>query len=102
MSEAITGDLDRPLSRRKHDAAVGPLLNRVDSPADLKTLSLPELRQLAEELRTHLVTIVSRTGGHLAPSLGVVELTIALHYLLIRRGTRSSGTWDIRPMSTRC
>ncbi len=56
-----------------------PVLERVSSPADLKGLSREELDQLAEEIRSFLITNVSRTGGHLGPNLGVVELTIALH-----------------------
>ncbi len=93
MSEAITGDLDRSLPRRRTEATAGPILNRVDSPADLKSLSLSELKQLAEELRAHLVSVVSRTGGHLAPSLGVVELTLALHYLF--DSPRDKIVWDV-------
>ncbi|WP_114257627.1 1-deoxy-D-xylulose-5-phosphate synthase [Streptomyces sp. Go-475] len=55
------------------------MLDTVDGPADLSRLGLPELRTLAQEIRRFLVTEVSRTGGHLGPNLGVVELTIALH-----------------------
>ncbi len=57
------------------------LLERIQSPADIRELSLPEMEELAQDVRDHIVQIVSRTGGHLAPSLGVVELTIALHYI---------------------
>ncbi|QMV44256.1 1-deoxy-D-xylulose-5-phosphate synthase [Cohnella cholangitidis] len=57
------------------------LLEHIDSPTDLKKLSLPELPQLAEEIRHFLIQKLSATGGHLAPNLGVVELTLALHYL---------------------
>ncbi|MFF3904774.1 1-deoxy-D-xylulose-5-phosphate synthase [Streptomyces sp. NPDC001848] len=56
-----------------------PLLTRITGPRDLDRLSLEELDQLAEEIRTFLVDAVSKTGGHLGPNLGVVELTIALH-----------------------
>lgn len=56
------------------------LLERIDSPDDLKKLTLPELPQLAEEIRHFLIRKLSVTGGHLAPNLGVVELTLALHY----------------------
>ena len=55
------------------------VLDAVASPADLRGLSAEELRQLAGEIREHLVASVSRTGGHLGPNLGVVELTLALH-----------------------
>lgn len=57
------------------------LLNEINSPADLKRLSVPELETLAEEIRQFLIEKLSVTGGHLAPNLGVVELTLALHYL---------------------
>jgi len=57
------------------------LLERIDSPADIRKLSLPELEELAQDIRDQIVRVVARTGGHLAPSLGVVELTIALHYI---------------------
>ncbi len=57
------------------------LLERIDSPADLKKLQVGELPQLAEEIRTFLIRELSRSGGHLASNLGVVELTLALHYL---------------------
>src|SRR4051794_22921460 len=57
------------------------LLDGIGSPADVKRLSLPELEQLAGEIREELITVLSRTGGHLGPNLGVVELTIALHYV---------------------
>ena len=56
------------------------LLDRIDSPADLKKLSFSELGQLAGEIRQFLIEQLSATGGHLAPNLGVVELTLALHY----------------------
>ena len=55
------------------------LLESIRTPADLKALSPAQLPALAEEIRTFLVTEVSKTGGHLGPNLGVVELTIALH-----------------------
>ncbi|MET7358015.1 1-deoxy-D-xylulose-5-phosphate synthase [Streptomyces sp. NPDC005562] len=56
-----------------------PLLNRITGPRDLDRLSPEELNQLAGEIRGFLVDAVSKTGGHLGPNLGVVELTIALH-----------------------
>ena len=55
------------------------MLERIDSPADLRALSPDELTELADEIRGFLVDRVARTGGHLGPNLGVVELTIALH-----------------------
>ncbi|KIL34317.1 1-deoxy-D-xylulose-5-phosphate synthase [Cohnella kolymensis] len=57
------------------------LLEKIDSPTDVKKLALPELPQLAQEIREFLIEKLSATGGHLAPNLGVVELTLALHYL---------------------
>lgn len=56
-----------------------PILATIDQPADLKKRSLPELTQLADELRHVLLNKVSQTGGHVGPNLGVVELTIAFH-----------------------
>jgi 1-deoxy-D-xylulose-5-phosphate synthase len=58
-----------------------PLLSRIDDPADLRRLSLPELKRLAAELRQFILETVAHTGGHLASNLGSVELTIALHYV---------------------
>ncbi len=58
-----------------------PLLDTIDSPAQLRRLDKRQLPQLAEELRTFIVESVSRTGGHLSSNLGTVELTIALHYV---------------------
>ncbi|NLT30237.1 MAG: 1-deoxy-D-xylulose-5-phosphate synthase [Propionibacterium sp.] len=55
------------------------LLESISGPADLRGLSRPELTQLAQEIREFLITHVSRTGGHLGPNLGVVELTMAIH-----------------------
>jgi len=58
-----------------------PLLEQINSPQDLKQLSVDQLNQLTEEIREFIITTVSKTGGHLASNLGVVELTIALHYV---------------------
>ena len=55
------------------------ILDRVNSPLDLKILSLEEMNRLAEEIRQLLIEVVAKNGGHLAPNLGVVELTLALH-----------------------
>lgn len=57
------------------------LLDNINGPQDLKKLNLPDLKKLAWEIREEIITTVSKTGGHLAPSLGVVELAIALHYV---------------------
>jgi 1-deoxy-D-xylulose-5-phosphate synthase len=56
-------------------------LNKINSPADLKKVPRAELPVVAEELRDYMVSVISKIGGHLASSLGAVELTIALHYL---------------------
>jgi 1-deoxy-D-xylulose-5-phosphate synthase len=58
-----------------------PLLMRIQSPADLRALPEAELRQVADELRAYLIKTVSNVGGHFAAGLGVVELTVALHYV---------------------
>ena len=57
------------------------ILNKITNPSDIKGLSLSELSILAEELRIDLINIISKTGGHLGAGLGVIELTIALHYV---------------------
>jgi 1-deoxy-D-xylulose-5-phosphate synthase len=57
-----------------------PLLDRISSPEQLRRLSRGELPELASEVRERLIDVVSKVGGHFAPNLGVVELTIALHY----------------------
>ena len=59
---------------------MGALLETINSPADVKRLSFAELAELAEEIRSFLIQTLSKTGGHLGPNLGVVELTLALHY----------------------
>ncbi|KQU95801.1 1-deoxy-D-xylulose-5-phosphate synthase [Devosia sp. Root105] len=61
------------------DTSQTPLLDRVSAPADLKSLSRDELRQVADELRAEVIDAVSVTGGHLGAGLGVVELTVAIH-----------------------
>ncbi|MDR1237429.1 MAG: 1-deoxy-D-xylulose-5-phosphate synthase, partial [Propionibacteriaceae bacterium] len=55
------------------------VLHTIHRPADLRGLSVRQLNELATEIRSFLITNVSRTGGHLGPNLGVVELTLALH-----------------------
>lgn len=56
-----------------------PLLNTINSPEDVKKLSEQQLEQLAQEIRQFMISVIAKTGGHLAPNLGVVELTLALH-----------------------
>jgi 1-deoxy-D-xylulose-5-phosphate synthase len=70
-----------------------PLLETIDFPAQLRQLERKQLLQLAEELRTFLIDSVSQTGGHLASNLGVVELTIALHYVYDTPDDRL--VWDV-------
>jgi 1-deoxy-D-xylulose-5-phosphate synthase len=65
------------MKNRRHEN----LLDRINSPADLKKLSIDELGRLAVEIRQRIIQTVSENGGHLAPSLGVVELAIAIHYV---------------------
>jgi 1-deoxy-D-xylulose-5-phosphate synthase len=57
------------------------ILETINSPADVKKLTIPEMTQLAEEIRERLIVGVSKTGGHIGPNLGVVELTLAMHYV---------------------
>jgi 1-deoxy-D-xylulose-5-phosphate synthase len=70
-----------------------PLLDRIAIPADLRSLPESELKQVADELRTELVDAVSITGGHLGAGLGVVELTVALHYVFDTPQDRV--IWDV-------
>src|SRR5438128_33472 len=69
-----------------------PVLDRITGPADLRSLSDAEMRALAEEIRQFLVATVSKTGGHLGPNLGVVELTLALHRVFV--SPRDRILWD--------
>jgi 1-deoxy-D-xylulose-5-phosphate synthase len=57
------------------------LLSSINSPLDVKKLTVPQLEILAEEIREELISVLSKTGGHLGPNLGVVELTLAMHYV---------------------
>jgi 1-deoxy-D-xylulose-5-phosphate synthase len=70
-----------------------PLLDRVRVPRDLKNLSADQLKQLADELRSETVDAVAKTGGHLGAGLGVVELTVALHYVFDTPDDRV--IWDV-------
>ena len=75
------------------EASKYPLLDRVRFPSDLKNLSPDQLRQLADELRGETIDAVAKTGGHLGAGLGVVELTIALHYVFDTPGDKL--IWDV-------
>ena len=70
-----------------------PLLFEIDDPARLRKLTKKQLSQLASELRNYLIEVLSQTGGHFAPGLGTVELTIALHYVFNTPVDRL--VWDI-------
>jgi 1-deoxy-D-xylulose-5-phosphate synthase len=69
------------------------LLDSIDSPRDLKSLTVPQLRQLADELRGEILAVVSHSGGHLGASLGAVELTLALHRVF--DAPRDLIVWDV-------
>ncbi|MFY9968458.1 MAG: 1-deoxy-D-xylulose-5-phosphate synthase [Roseiarcus sp.] len=73
--------------------SVKPLLDRIVSPADLRALSESDLARVAEELRAETISAVSVTGGHLGAGLGVIELTVALHYVFDTPGDRI--VWDV-------
>jgi len=70
-----------------------PLLSKVNYPVDIKELSLEELTKLSAEIRDFIVKTVKKTGGHLAPSLGAVELVLALHYVFDT--PRDKLIWDV-------
>ena len=69
------------------------ILNGINSPNDLKTLNIPELTALSDEIREFLIKSVSATGGHLGSNLGVVELSVALHYIF--DSPRDKIIWDV-------
>src|SRR3954470_5178499 len=69
------------------------ILDRVQSPIDIRSLTPDELRQLADDIRARLIDVCSRTGGHIGAGLGVVELTIALHYAF--ETPRDQLVWDV-------
>lgn len=70
-----------------------PLLDTINYPIHMKNLSIKELKQLADELRSDVIFNVSKTGGHLGSSLGVVELTVALHYVF--NAPQDRILWDV-------
>ncbi|MBV9627653.1 MAG: 1-deoxy-D-xylulose-5-phosphate synthase [Xanthobacteraceae bacterium] len=75
------------------ESSTTPLLDQVHTPADLRRLNEASLRQLADELRQETINAVSVTGGHLGAGLGVVELTVALHYVFDT--PRDRLIWDV-------
>src|ERR1700761_5400624 len=70
-----------------------PLLDRVNTPTDLRKLDEAQLRQIADELRRETIDAVAVTGGHLGAGLGVIELTVALHYVFDTPNDRL--IWDV-------
>src|SRR3954470_6035516 len=69
------------------------ILDRVQSPTDVRNLTADELRQLADDIRARLIDVCSRTGGHIGAGLGVVELTVALHAAFDT--PRDQLVWDV-------
>ena len=68
-------------------------LEKIDSPADLKKIPKNDLPSLASEIRQVIIDVVSKNGGHLAPSLGAVELAIAIHYVF--NAPDDKIIWDV-------
>src|SRR5678816_448417 len=68
-------------------------LETMDEPKQIRKLSLNQMRQLAEEIRYELITVLSKNGGHLGPNLGVVELSIALHRVF--ETPKDKFVWDV-------
>src|SRR6266478_6086665 len=72
-------------------------LDMVAGPSHVKKLTAPQLEQLAEEIRQELITVLAKNGGHLGPNLGVVELTLALHYVFST--PQDKFVWDVSHQS---
>ncbi|MGO9245028.1 MAG: 1-deoxy-D-xylulose-5-phosphate synthase [Verrucomicrobiia bacterium] len=72
---------------------MGRYLDMINTPADVKLLTLDQLQTLAQEIRDELISVLSKTGGHLGPNLGVVELTIALHRVF--ESPKDRFVWDV-------
>ena len=89
----LTQSASRMFNEIPRQRPATPLLDRIDSPADLRLLNEAELPQLAQELREFLLYTVGQTGGHFGAGLGVVELTIALHYIYDTPADRL--VWDV-------
>ena len=69
------------------------LIKQINFPADLRKLKKEQLKQVSDELRDELIDVVSETGGHLGAGLGVVELTVALHYVF--ETPKDKLVWDV-------
>ncbi|HOZ46191.1 MAG TPA: 1-deoxy-D-xylulose-5-phosphate synthase [Candidatus Hydrogenedentes bacterium] len=89
----MTLPIDASGAKRPDISQPPRLLDRIDRPSDLKALSLSELEQLASEIRAEIVKTVTVNGGHLASSLGAVELTLALHYVF--DAEKDLIVWDV-------
>ena len=70
-----------------------PLLRKIQEPADLKKMSMPQLIELAQEIRHRIIEVMSINGGHLASNLGSIELTIALHKVF--QAPEDKFIWDV-------
>ena len=107
LSRGLVHWKDRPsVSIQESSTAVVPdaqvpsmsdFLSRIESPADVKKLNITQLQELAEEIRERLIVSVARTGGHIGPNLGVVELTLAMHYVF--ETPRDSFVFDVSHQS---
>src|SRR4051812_46781622 len=101
MRSMRSGCSRRPCRRLRASPSSAPLrlmgsmsiLDRITAPADVRSLSRDELRELASDLRARMVDVCSRTGGHIGAGLGVVELTIALHHVF--KTPRDQLVWDV-------
>ena len=69
------------------------LLDKINYPSDLRKFEKKDLKQISDELRSELIDVVSETGGHLGAGLGVVELTVALHYVF--NTPKDKLVWDV-------
>ena len=76
-------------------------LNNIKSPSDLKSYSSEELEFICDELREYIISTINEIGGHLAPTLGTIELTTALHYVIIHLKISLFGIPDIKPTHTK-
>jgi 1-deoxy-D-xylulose-5-phosphate synthase len=72
---------------------MGRLIKQINFPADLRKFKKDDLKQISDELRDELIDVVSETGGHLGAGLGVVELTVALHYVF--NTPKDKLVWDV-------
>src|SRR6201997_2438040 len=84
ITVALAASLRFGLSSKLHPQPFNPmtqLLDTINSPLDVKKLTVSQLEILAEEIREELISVLAKTGGHLGPNLGVVEVTLAMHYV---------------------